>query len=170
MRALSNGTADRGLPGRSDSQSAATSGTRNVVSHQADGHAEGLKDDARSLLNNALQVLELEGPNWLSPTTVRSLQEILTQARYAYDAERAERREIVQMALVRTVAPDPAHLDALAEMEKTNRELGLRGDALLAHLETEALDSAHCAECGKEFFPSSATDRLCTRCYVENKL
>lgn len=133
MRMPQNGAADHGLPGRSDSRSAATSGAGNVSSPQADGHVDPLRDNCRSYLNTALQILELSRARLtmsLGRDGLQGLEAAIVSAKAAHETEVATWR---QAALVRR--PDPAHVDALVEMEKTNRELGLAGDALAAELE-----------------------------------
>lgn len=103
---------------------------------QADGHREVLRNDARAHLNEALQLIELSRRRLqmaLGLETATAIEASILHAKRELDAERNARREVVALATRR--APDPALSSTLAEMEQTNRELGLSGDALAAEAE-----------------------------------
>lgn len=96
---------------------------------QGDGHrgdAPVLQDNARSYLNTALQIIELARARLtmsLGREGLHDLESAIVNGKAAHETEVALWR---QAALVRR--PDPAHVEALAAMEETNRQLGLAGD------------------------------------------
>lgn len=96
---------------------------------QADGYGGDTprRDNARSYLNTALQLIELGRP--------RMQMALGRQA--ALDLEESIMKAIALLEPIRPAAPDPAFAEMLSDIEQTNRELGLTGDALAIEAELD---------------------------------
>lgn len=108
---------------------------------QADGTSAPLKNDARAYINEALQIIEFHRGRLqmsMGGTAAKGLEHAISNARRELDAERAAAiRQQIEAFTPGGAAARNAAREALAEMERTNRELALTGDQLAIE---EALD------------------------------